>query len=402
LDQKTRVYDFFSFLAKFGLGGMIFFIPISNALINTFFGFFLLGFTGRKFLKPDFSFLSFGPNVPLFLFVLFISLSLFYSGKYIETSLVALFLKWGKYILIYFIVQDTIRKRSDLFAYLVIFLFSAGLASLSGITQFFWGVEFLRGREIQIMKGGFRAITSAFKHCNDFGAFLIIPFFITLALFTAQKLSKLNRFLLLFLMAILVFCIFHTYSRGTWIGVLAGMCAIVFIYRRRQITAAMFFFLSLILLVPEWREIFLSIFKAGGDAKRFEYWQVAIEMFKQSPFWGQGLGVFMVYLSDHYPGLPVFYAHNCFLQILAESGIFGLIAFVAFVSAVLYLGIKRYYLAKDPILLGGICGIIGFLVHSFFDVQLYSLPLATLFWLWMGVIPVLSSLKSGNKENCCS
>jgi O-antigen ligase len=210
-------------------------------------------------------------------------------------------------------------------------------------------------------------------------------------------LPKLSRALLLFLIAILVFCIFHTYSRGAWIGVLAGMCVVVLICRKWQFTVVMLFFLSLIFLIPEWREIFLSIFKVGGDAMRFEYWQIAIRMFEESPFWGKGLGVFMVYVSDHYPGMPVFYAHNCFLQILAESGIFSLLVFVVFVSMVLYLGVKRYYFVKDCILLGGVCGIFGFLTHSFFDVHLYSLPLAMLFWVWIGIISVLSSGNISNK-----
>jgi O-antigen ligase len=117
-------------------------------------------------------------------------------------------------------------------------------------------------------------------------------------------------------------------------------------------------------------------------------------MFKENPFLGIGLGTFMARLSECSPGIPVFYAHNCFLQILAESGVFSLVTFLVFVCSVIYIGIKKFLIIRDPVLLGGICGIIGFLAHSFFDVHLYSLSLAVLFWFWIGMVSALSITRS--------
>jgi hypothetical protein len=37
-------------------------------------------------------------------------------------------------------------------------------------------------------------------------------------------------------------------------------------------------------------------------------------------------------------------------------------------------------------LLGLLAGVIGCLAHSFFDTNLYSLRLAVLFWVWVGLI----------------
>jgi O-antigen ligase len=398
LDRKDKVVIFFDFLIKFGLGGMLFFIPISNALINSFFGFILLGFAGKKLLKPDFSSLKSWPNFFLLLFFVFMALSLFQSGKYIETSLIALLLKWGKYILIYLIVQDTITAKKDFIVLLCIFLLSAGLTVISGITQFYWGVEFLRGREIQMMKGGYRAIRSSLNHCNSFGAYLIIPFFLSLTLLKVQRSLKIKA-LFLFLTTVIVFCVFHTYSRGTWIGVLVGLILMFFISRNRLIIGTAFIFIAILFYFPWFRSIFFSIFQAGGNSNRFEYWQIATNMFKDSPFFGKGIGTFMARVSEYSPGIPIFYAHNCFLQILAETGIFSLISFLIFVCSVIYLGIKEYFAVKNFILLGVICGVVGFLTHSFFDAHFYSLPLAVLFWFWLGVISALSTKRSAEVWN---
>ncbi len=152
-----------------------------------------------------------------------------------------------------------------------------------------------------------------------------------------------------------------------------------------------FVFVSILFYIPEFRNILFSIFQSGGDSDRFKYWQVAFTMFKENPFLGKGLGTFMPYFSKYMPGLYPAYAHNCFLQILAESGIFSLFAFLGFLYLVIYRGIRRFFIKRNPVLLGGICGLIGFLTHSFFEVNLYSLPLATLFWIWIGIVSALSS-----------
>jgi len=393
LNKNNKVYSFFDFLAKFGLGGMLFFIPISNALIDSFFGFFLLGFIGKKAIDHDFSFLKQWVNVALFLFFLFMSASLLNSGNYISTSLIALFLKWGKYILIFLLMQDVISGRKDIFIFSAVLLFSATIASISGITQFFWGMEFLRGREIQIMKGGVRAITSGLSHCNSFGGYLLIPLFLVLSLFLFGKSSGLRKCLLLFLILIFGFCVFHTYSRGAWIGVLAGLLTLTLITRKRVMILVVCAFLGIILLYPRLREIFFSMFIAGGDSLRFEYWRIACAMFNESPILGKGLGLFMPYVSDHYPGMLVAYTHNCYLQILAESGLFSFMAFLSFLFMVLYKAVKRYLSGRSVILLGVVCGLFSFSVHSFLDVYLYYLPLATLFWIWAGLAYVMASSK---------
>jgi len=392
--NKTKLYTFFELMAKIGIGGILFFIPISHALIDSFAGLALLGFVGKKIIRPDFQWLKTRHNLYLAAFFFFMALSLANSGQYIEKSLVALFFKWGKYVTLSLIIQDLIRKRNDILPFLYIFLFSAGLAAISGITQLFWGVDFLRGREILIMKGGFQAITSSFNHCNGFGAYLIIPFSLCLAFLKApRRLIPEQYYLVLFLGVILAFCIFHTYSRGTWIGVLVALITMLIISRKSSVIFSIIIITGILLTISASRQVLFSIFQTGGDADRFKYWQAAIAMFKENPFLGKGLGTFMANFSSYMPVLNISYAHNCFLQILAESGIFSLFAFLGFVFSVLCAGIKKLSFTRDPILLGGICGIVGFLVHSFFEVSLYSLALAVLFWLWVGIVARLGSLE---------
>ncbi|MCX5706410.1 MAG: O-antigen ligase family protein [Candidatus Omnitrophica bacterium] len=109
-------------------------------------------------------------------------------------------------------------------------------------------------------------------------------------------------------------------------------------------------------------------------------------MISEHPFFGMGVGTFMANFSKFLPDSNISYAHNCYLQIWAETGIFSLISFTVFIFSLVYLGIKNFFASQDFLLLGLLAGVVGFLVHSFFEVNLYSLQLAVLFWVWVGLI----------------
>jgi O-antigen ligase len=133
--------------------------------------------------------------------------------------------------------------------------------------------------------------------------------------------------------------------------------------------------------------VFITFF-SGGDATRFAIWKGAWGMIKGHPFLGVGLGTFMANFSRFTKGLGVQYAHNCFLQIWAETGVFALVSFIGFISLVLWEGITTFRRTQDGIVLGLICAIFASLVHSFFDTHLYSLQLAVLFWFLAGMLVV--------------
>ena len=160
-----------------------------------------------------------------------------------------------------------------------------------------------------------------------------------------------------------------------------------------MLTAAAFFLLAAI-FIHGVRERMLFTFLPAGDANRFAVWKTALSIIKEHPFTGRGIGLFMTYFSLHRTDLIPQYAHNCFLQIWTETGIFSLLSFLAFVWLILYKGVKSLRENLDPILLGLVCGASGFLVHSFFDTDLYSVQLATLFWAMLGLLSAKTVARS--------
>ena len=146
------------------------------------------------------------------------------------------------------------------------------------------------------------------------------------------------------------------------------------------------------------------IFTAGGDSARFEYWHNTLALIKRHPLLGHGIGTFMDRIHAQAPHLMPLYAHNCYLQILAETGIFSLIFFVSFLLFVLIKAVISYKENKDPLLLGLIGGSAGFLLHAFFDNHFYSVPLAFQFWIIFGMMVAhmkQSCNSAGTDEGFC-
>jgi O-antigen ligase len=113
---------------------------------------------------------------------------------------------------------------------------------------------------------------------------------------------------------------------------------------------------------------------------RLELWRSAWALFLQHPFLGSGLGTFKeAYLSAGFDlGTGSFFAHNLFLQLLAETGLVGTILFVLALWSV----VRRF---KWPALWEGwgvLGGSLAVLFFSFLDLP-FQMP--ELIWIFAGV-----------------
>lgn len=363
----------------------MFFLAISNAMVESFAGLTLFGFVGRQIIKPRLQYLKSSLNIMLILFFFFILLSLFNSGEYFGKSLHALIGKWGQYLGICLVIQDSVFGSRAFKRGVAVFLFGAFLAILSGFTQYFFNIEFLRGNAIAMTNDQVRAIASSFAHYNSFAAYLVVVIPLLVSLFFIRKKLAYNFFLMVFI-GLAIASILLTFSRGSWLALFISFIIFIFLGKGFKWFLPIAIFVFLIFFVPIFQERLAFIFSEGGDTDRFRYWGAAWKMIESHPFLGTGVGSFMILFPRYLPDLHAAYAHNCFLQIWAESGIFSLVIFVSFISWLIYLGVKTFSRNKDYLLLGLISGFIGFLVHSFFDTDLYVLRLAVLFWTWAGLL----------------
>jgi len=396
--MKLRIIRYLDVAVEYLIYGVIFFIPISITMIGTFAGMATVFFLIKTILSKDLFAIKSNRFLFLFILLFFISmgLSLFNSGPLIAKSIKALLIKWGRHPLFLWTIIGTFRDTKRIARAVGVCLFSAMLVGTSVFTQKFFNWEFLRGRA---MVGPY--ITGSFKNQNGLAAYLtcVIPVFLGLSLWRWKRIVL--KLLLFSITIILMIFSFWTSCRGGWLGLISGLMFVVLVTNYRRIKKAFWFLFtfSYIFCVPL-IGIGLFFYQHRRDSYRFTLFKGAWNMIVENPFFGKGVGTFMDYCALYANSPIAYYAHNCFLQIWAESGIFSLLSFLLFVGYVFYRSLKASFKISKSInsfiLIGMSAGLLGFLVHSFFEVHLYSFQLSFLFWIMLGLtVSLYSSLEQG-------
>jgi hypothetical protein len=116
---------------------------------------------------------------------------------------------------------------------------------------------------------------------------------------------------------------------------------------------------------------------ASVSSNRYEYWRVGLGAFGRRPLAGVGSGGFRVeWLRERPIADSVKDAHSLEVEIAAELGLVGLLAFAAFVAGVVASG--RWALRRDPALVAGWCAaLVVWLLHASIDWD-WQLPAVTL------------------------
>jgi len=401
--MKLRLIKSLDAVVEYMLYGAIFFIPISIALIGVFVSIANVLFLFKTILSRDFTAIK--SNKTLFLlllfFFIFMGLSLFNSGPLITKSMRALFLKWGRFPFLLWAIIGTFRDTKRITKAAGVILFSATLVGLTIFTQKFLGFEFLRGRTLPAFS---TPVTGPFKNQNELATYLscIIPIVLSFSLWRWKNIAaKLGLFLItgmLITSSILTFC------RGGWVSLISGLIYIILVANCKQIEKwfVLIFFSTFIFFIPAITAIFYFV-RVGGDSYRFLLARGAWGMIRENPFLGKGIGTFMDYCARYTNNFGALYAHNCYLQIWAESGIFSLLCFLSLVGYVFYRSIKSSLRMPKSLnfflLIGLSAGLLGFLVHSLFDTNLYSFQVSFLFWIILG-LTVASSFKLNSEQFC--
>jgi len=121
-------------------------------------------------------------------------------------------------------------------------------------------------------------------------------------------------------------------------------------------------------------------------------------MSAEKPVLGFGAGGIRYYFQKYQASVitaenPSFistsYAHNDYLQLLVETGAFGLLLFLLFASALLisFDKGKSMLLQEDkPLAYALLASVIFFLIESLYNFPLFIMPSAFIFWLFCGAL----------------
>ena len=151
-----------------------------------------------------------------------------------------------------------------------------------------------------------------------------------------------------------------------------------------------------------------SLMRHRTIRRRLDIWQDCIMMIKDKLFFGHGINTFMMLYESYRLGSKAgpTYAHNCYIQLAVETGIFGLLSFMWIIGRLFRESFRKiiFFATHNRRLMimssGLLSGIFAFLIHSFFDTNFYSLQLSVYLWFMIGIMGVLINQK--DKEELCA
>lgn len=352
-------------------------------------------------------------NRQILFFVVVCILSVIHSRIFAQ-SLRGFFTKTMEWFVVYFLVIEGFTSRKHVLWALGIYIFTAFSTGIDSLIQYYiTGKDIFLGHVLTS-----RGATAAFDHANGLAAYLCfaIPISFSLLFFKFKKTALRVLFLVVFLVLVLSFIL--TFSRSGWLAMALTILVVIWRLEKKTISWLMLLiFLSSFLtwyLVSKNTEQqcrFQFADTRGAARWRLELWESSFKMIKDHPVLGHGLNTFMELFQAYrrkFGGRYDFYhsyAHNCYLQVWAETGIFGLIGFLSILFG-LFRAAFRFVLKESQnqpkeliTILGGLTvGAIAFLTHSFFDVQFYSLQLSIYFWVMAGIMVAICRMLKNTKE----
>jgi len=249
-----------------------------------------------------------------------------------------------------------------------------------------------------------RQSISIFGNPNFFGIFMLVSFFLASGRFFSSR-RFLERSFIGAALAVTAAGLIFSFSRTAWLSALITLIAGFFLwyryYRQRSLTRSVIIIVVTLIVTlilvgyyfhPAIAERFNSYSQGGRSfTARQHLYQSAFSLWQERPFFGWGPDTFR-YLYRYkihpnfftlYPGGIVQYTHNEFLQLLAETGIPGLLSFSLLCGTLLW---QRLRAENDASCHSLALAVIAILIAACFSMFMRYLFFGALFWLLLALI----------------
>jgi O-antigen ligase len=272
-----------------------------------------------------------------------------------------------------------------------------------------------------------------FKDHTIYGAIIALVLPWSVGLFFLKKTNSLEKVGLILVVTIVLVALFFSYTRAAWLSVIGALFIWLLIYFRIKLSYLITIgVLCLSFLFLFWDQIQMELERNdevhtteefgtrlqsaanvstdASNLERINRWACAIEMFKERPFLGYGPGTYqfeyaqfqepenLTIISTNFGDMGN--AHSEYLGALSETGLIGLLSFLALIIIVFYTGITLFYKyagkrTEQAILLTSILGLSTYFIHAFLnnylDTDKAAVPI-------LGICAIFIALENKLKE----
>ena len=311
--------------------------------------------------------------------------------------------------LFYLILRTLPIERRALLRLVDTLIIAGVMISLIGLALF------VQGQAVITAEAGALRLASVYGSPNNVGLFLgrCIPFALAFVLSPVSPVRRLGSGAELLLMLIAAAL---TQSAGAlFVGIPAAITLVIILSLRRRallplagmiaVGGAAFAF-----ALQSARFARLLSFTEGTNFARIRVWQSAINVISERPLTGLGLDQFLYafrgryILPDAWQEPDLSHPHNFILDAWVRLGIFGVIVFVWLQMAFWRSALRAYnrFRIHDPLLTALVIGAMGsmanLLTHGAIDNSIFVHDLAYVFVLLLGVIAIVSNMRTIDAE----
>lgn len=278
----------------------------------------------------------------------------------------------------YFITKWAVEKE-DIKAIIQILLVQGLILAVYGIFQYFIG-------------GGEPRVSSFTKSPNTLPNYFIIIISLGLVMFFTNLNSK-KKYLVAGSIILMLICLFLTFSRGGWLGLIISIILFTFLTNRKVflylLSAGLLSLPALIHAIGD---------RTHSDLERIRILQSGWNIFKDHSIIGIGIGQFKS-ISPAYKlwenDFIHTHVHNMIFQTFVETGLIGGLVFLLLLFSIFKLSkdfLKysvddKFYKMTFLACIAGLCGILG---HGLVDDPFYDDGPQLLTWFMLGITAALA------------
>ncbi len=391
----------------------VFILPFAPDMLGLLYMFLLLAvFFFQQLFKRDRQELAENfMDTPIILYLLVIIISTITSIKPgMDGSLRDLALHLGGLSFL-FVMVNTVKTKEDFNRIMSFLLAAASLVALYGLYQYVVGVELdAAWVDVENNPDLKTRVYSVFYNPNILAEYLImlIPLAVGLFWFT-KKLAK--KIFYLAIVLIMSLALILTMSRGGWLGFAFSALIFIILIERRLLLSIIPISLAGVFFLPQSiinRILSIRNVADSSNAYRLKLWEITGDIIRDNPIAGVGFGhiPFKETFETYIRTMPTYHAHNTFLQVAAEIGLTGLLAFVLFLFVTFKYGVKILNKSEDRYIrtmgAAAIAGLGGLIFHGIVENVLYIPRIIITFWMLVSFILTLVRIEEESflaKEN---
>ncbi len=329
----------------------------------------------------------------------------------------------------YLLATQLFQKEKNMHRYVWVFI-----VAFAGVVLFTLVNHAQYGLDNQVI--AHRACRPFYKDHTSYGATLGLVLPLLVPLFMFIKREDINtRFLMVLLIILVLLATLVSYTRATWLSIIAsvGVWAIIKLRIRIElvlvgaaILIGIFFSVRTQLMVQieqnrvessgelsEHVQSMSNISTDQSNLERINRWSCAVRMWRDRPLFGFGPGTYQFEYGRYQRSFEKTRistdfgtrgnAHSEYLGPLAEAGVFGLLSILMVIGTTIYTGIRVFYTSKRNSIrvfsLAALVGLVSYYFHGLLNNFLDTDKISVLFWGYTAMLVAMDIYHRNTPED---